>query len=201
MHPETFTASAGGARICLAVDTECWRHAQTGALRRWIGHPRLACIRLTGGGADTDWRRAADFLKASVKERDISIIIESRIDLVAPLELDGVHLAGGPKRVRRARSELGPDLIVGAFCGATRHMGMQAGENGADYVSFGPVRQTDAAGVEIANPELFKWWNEFTVLPSMAEGGIRSGSWGPYAQLADFLLVGAAEPADKDPLR
>ncbi|HIE71875.1 MAG TPA: hypothetical protein EYP98_17775, partial [Planctomycetes bacterium] len=54
------------------------------------------------------------------------------------LGLDGVHLTDGSRSVRVARKELGPDAIVGAFCGTSRHDGMVAGEAGADYVALGP---------------------------------------------------------------
>ena len=53
--------------------------------------------------------------------------------------LDGVHLTDGARSVRKIRKELGADPILGAFCAASRHDGMTAGEAGADYVSFGPV--------------------------------------------------------------
>ena len=51
-----------------------------------------------------------------------------------------MHLTQGARGVRHARKELGADAIVGAFCGASRHEGMNAGEAGADYVSFAPPR-------------------------------------------------------------
>lgn len=66
----------------------------------------------------------------------------------------------GARSVRYAREELGEDAIVGAFCGSSRHEGMTAGENGADYVSFGPVGDSALYRGEPAQLELFQWWSE-----------------------------------------
>src|SRR4028118_212806 len=66
--------------------------------------------------------------------------------LVSRLGLDGVPLLDAARSVRKVRKDLGDDAIVGAFCHASRHDGMTAGELGADYVSFGPVGAPPPAG-------------------------------------------------------
>ncbi len=193
-HPDTQTADSRSARICLSVSSECCKPALAAAVRSLLDDRRLASIRLLNNPHNEPlMKRAAEFLRQSVGGRDIAVVIDSRINLAAELGLDGAHLPDGPARVRQARAQLGPDMIVGAFCGASRHPALLAGENGADYVSFGPVAQTDSGGGEIALPALFKWWNEFTVLPSMAEGGICRGNAGRFARLADFLLFDGAD--------
>ena len=89
--------------------------------------------------------RAADALREVAHARDVALVIDTHLGLmVERLGLDGVHLTDGARSVRKARKELGDDAIVGAFCGASRHDGMNAGEAGADYVSFGPVGATRA---------------------------------------------------------
>ena len=70
------------------------------------------------------------------------VVIDDLVALAQRHGLDGVHLTDGAKAVRYARKELGNDAIVGAFCGASRHDGMNAGEMGADYVAFGPAGTT-----------------------------------------------------------
>jgi thiamine-phosphate pyrophosphorylase len=91
--------------------------------------------------------------------------------------------------VRRARALLGPDAILGAHGGATRHRAMGAAEAGADYVSLGPV---DAGGLgdgAEAGPELFAWWAEMIETPSVAEGGMTPARARALSDAADHVAA------------
>ena len=101
---------------------------------------------------------------------------------------------------RKARADLGPDAIVGSFCGASRHEGLVAGENGADYVSFGPVGQTGLGDGTAADPELFQWWSEMIEVPVVAEGGLTDTLVRRLAPIADFLALGEEVWTAEDPL-
>jgi thiamine-phosphate pyrophosphorylase len=101
-----------------------------------------------------------------------------------------VHLSDGARSVRAARKALGPDAIVGAFCGASRHDGMSAGEAGADYVSFGPVGATALGSGTRAERELFEWWSEMIELPVVAEGALDALTVASLAPVSDFLAFG-----------
>ncbi len=83
-----------------------------------------------------------------------------------------VHLTDGARNVRKARKDLGADAIVGAFCKASRHEGMTAGEAGADYASFGPIGVTSLGDGNSAPFELFEWWSEVIEVPIIAEGAL-----------------------------
>jgi thiamine-phosphate pyrophosphorylase len=110
--------------------------------------------------------------------------------LVGRLGLDGVHLTDGARSVRAARKTLGSEAIVGAFCGASKHDGMTAGEAGADYVSFGPVTASALGDGTVADHELFAWWSEMIEVPVVAEGLITDRAVAGLWQVADFLAIG-----------
>ena len=100
----------------------------------------VACVRLSLATRDEDRiGRAADAIREVTHARDVALVIDSHVLLVERFGLDGVHLTDAARSVRKVRKDLGPDAIIGAFCGDSRHDGMTAGELGADYVSFGPV--------------------------------------------------------------
>jgi thiamine-phosphate pyrophosphorylase len=151
----------------------------------------IACLRLTPAAAtEAEIRRAADPLRALCHARDVSLVLADHFRLAPALGLDGVHLTSGPRHVREARRHLGPDAIVGAFCGASRHEGITAGEIGADYVSFGPVTDTPLAAGPVAPLELFAWWSEMIEIPVIAEGGLTPDAAAALAPHTDFLAVG-----------
>lgn len=150
----------------------------------------VACLRLDLGAAPEEaWRAAASALGPVAHGRDVALVIAEHHRLVEPLGLDGVHLAASRTPVREARKALGPERIVGAFAGASRHLAMTVAEAGADYVSLGPVGDVGALGEgSRAEDELFEWWAEMIETPVVAEGGVtledarRLGGW------ADFFV-------------
>ncbi|HBS98877.1 MAG TPA: thiamine phosphate synthase, partial [Citreicella sp.] len=109
-------------------------------------------------------------------------------------------LTDGSRSVRVARKELGPDAIVGAFCGTSRHDGMVAGEAGADYVALGPVGSValgDGSKVEF---DVFEWWSQVIELPVVAEGGLTPELVTQLAPVTDFFGIGEEIWSAEDPV-
>ncbi|MEL6563807.1 MAG: thiamine phosphate synthase [Pseudomonadota bacterium] len=151
-------------------------------------HP-AACLRLALATRDEDRiARAADACRAVAHARDVAIVVDDHPGLATRLGLDGVHLTDATRSVREARKALGPDAIVGSFCGTSRHDGMTAGEAGADYIAFGPV--TAVADAAAADSDLFTWWSEMIEVPVVAEGGMTVAAVTQLAAITDFLAIG-----------
>lgn len=160
----------------------------------------IACLRLSLASRDEDaLLRAADACRLIAHERDVAIVIEDHLLLVERLGLDGVHLTDGARSVRKARKDLGADAIVGAFCGTTRHEGMNAGEAGADYAAFGPVGQTALGKGESADFDLFDWWSQVIEVPCIAEGALTAELIGKFGPVTDFFGIGAEIWGAEDP--
>ena len=153
-------------------------------------HP-VACVRLALATHDEDrLSRAADACREITHARDVALVIDKHLMMVERLGLDGVHLTDGARSVRAARKELGPDAIVGAFCGTSRHEGMTAGEAGADYVSFGPIGTTGLGDGSVAERDLFDWWSQMIELPVVAEGALDAEQIRSLAPVTDFFGIG-----------
>ncbi|MFO7772005.1 MAG: thiamine phosphate synthase [Roseovarius gahaiensis] len=151
----------------------------------------VACVRLALATHDEDrLSRAADACRDVAHARDVALVIDKHLMMVERLGLDGVHLTDGARAVRAARKELGADAIVGAFCGSSRHEGMNAGEAGADYVGFGPVGETDLGDGSVADHDLFEWWSKMIELPVVAEGALDTDLIRSLAPVTDFFGIG-----------
>ncbi|MCA3511060.1 MAG: thiamine phosphate synthase [Rhodobacter sp.] len=161
----------------------------------------VACVRLALATRDEDRiARAADVLRQVAHARDVAIVIESHLLLVARHGLDGVHLTDGARTVRHARKELGGDAIVGAFCRTSRHEGMNAGEAGADYVAFGPLGQTPLGDGTVVDYDLFAFWSEAIEVPVVAEGALTEALIAQFGPVTDFFGVGEEIWRSDDPL-
>ena len=160
-------------------------------LARVLDTTGIACVRLSLATRDEDaLSRAADACREVTHARDVAIVIDSHVLLVERLGLDGVHLTDGARSVRKIRKDLGADAIIGAFCGASRHDGMTAGEAGADYVAFGPVSPSLLGTDAPAPRDLFDWWSDMIELPVVAEGGLSADRIADLAAVTDFFAIG-----------
>ena len=160
-------------------------------LARVLDAAQIACVRLSLATRDEDQiGRAADAVRAVTAERDVALVIERHVQMVARHGLDGVHLLDGARSVRAVRKDLGEDAIVGAFCGQSRHDGMTAGELNADYVSFGPVGETALDDGSRATLELFDWWSQMIEVPVVAEGALDVALIRAVSPHVDFFGIG-----------
>lgn len=151
----------------------------------------VACVRLALSSHDEDTLcRAADACREVTTARDVALVIDTHFVLAERLGLDGVHLSDGARSVRKARKALGSDAIVGAFCGTSRHDGMNAAESGADYISFGPAGVSMLGDGTQAEAELFEWWSQMIEIPVVAEGALDADTVRTLAPFTDFFGIG-----------
>jgi thiamine-phosphate pyrophosphorylase len=164
-------------------------------------HP-VACVRRALASKDEQrLAKAADALREVTHARDVALVIADHIPMVERLGLDGVHLSDGAHQVRYARKELGADAIVGVHSGTSRHDGMGAGEAGADYVCFGPVRENTLGDGSFAETELFQWWSEVIEVPIVAEGLLDQDMIKTLAPMTDFFAIGDEIWNSDDPVK
>ncbi len=121
----------------------------------------------------------------------IPLILNDRLDLVKSCNADGVHLGQEDKSVRDARVFLGSNFIIGASCYNSKHLAMEAAENGADYVAFGAFFESKTkvpkTRVEI---KIIEDWNFISNIPCVAIGGITPHNCKELIKAgADYLAV------------
>ena len=138
--------------------------------------------------------RLAEPLQAICAARDVAFIVNDDVALAKRLGADGVHLGQGDGDVRDAREELGREAQIGVTCHASRHLAMEAGEGGADYVAFGAFfDSTTKASEHRPEPGILEWWSTVFEIPCVAIGGITPANCAPIvAAGADFLAVSGA---------
>lgn len=150
-------------------------------------------LRLKGIGED-EIARLAEPLQRLCAERDVAFIINDSIALAKRIAADGVHLGQGDGDPKEARRMLGPSAQIGVTCHDSRHLAMEAGEAGADYVAFGAFFPTTTKAVtHQAQPDILTWWSSLMELPCVAIGGITADNAAPLiAAGADFIAVSSA---------
>jgi thiamine-phosphate pyrophosphorylase len=143
---------------------------------------------------DEDIVKAAEILIPICAARNVAFIVNDRMDLAKACGADGVHLGQGDGDPREARRQLGPSAQIGVTCHDSRHLAMEAGEAGADYVAFGAFYPTTTKETtHRPDPSILSWWVTVFELPCVAIGGITADNARPLVDAgADFLAVSSA---------
>ncbi len=164
-------------------------------LARALDAGPVAAFQLRVKGVDQhEAAKLAEPLQLLCADRDVAFIVNDSIALAKRLGADGVHLGQGDGDAREARSVLGPTAQIGVTCHDSRHLAMEAGEAGADYVAFGAFYPTTTKETHHRpDPAILSWWSTVFEIPSVAIGGITPDNAAPLVSAgADFLAVSSA---------
>jgi thiamine-phosphate pyrophosphorylase len=128
------------------------------------------------------------------RRHEVAFIVNDSVSLAKRLGADGVHLGQSDGSVRDARETLGREAQIGVTCHDSRHLSMEAGEAGADYVAFGAFYPTATKATEYRpDPEILRWWTSISPIPCVAIGGITPENAKPLIDAgADFIAVSHA---------
>lgn len=133
-------------------------------------------------------------LKKICNDNNCLFLLNDYYDIALNIEADGVHLGLEDHSIKKARQEslkLNKNFVIGASCYDSKHLAMEAGEQGADYISFGtffPSKTKNSQGKPTV--EILEWCNELINLPTVAIGGITDENCGCLVKSqADFLAV------------
>ena len=152
----------------------------------------VACmqLRLKNTGDDVI-KMAAEMLLPVCHSYETPLIMNDRPDLATITGCDGVHIGQGDTDYKTTRVIIGQDRIVGVTCKNSRHLALEAAENGAEYVAFGAFFPTTTKlETTPAELETVRWWKEMTTVPSVAIGGITSKNCKPLITAGiDFLAT------------
>jgi thiamine-phosphate pyrophosphorylase len=157
-------------------------------------------LRVKDVGED-ELARLAEPLQRLCGDANTAFIVNDSMALAKRIGADGVHLGQSDGDVREARALLGPAAQIGKTCHDSRHLAMEAGEAGADYVAFGAFYPTTTKPSNYRpKPSILTWWSALFEIPCVAIGGITPANAGPLVEAgADFLAVCQAVWGKEDP--
>ena len=145
--------------------------------------------------------RLAEPLQRICADADVAFIVNDSVSLAKRLGADGVHLGQSDGDIREARAMLGASAQIGRTCHDSRHLAMEAGEAGADYVAFGAFYPTTTKPSHYRpDPSILSWWSAVFEIPCVAIGGITPDNAKPLVEAgADFLAILQAVWGKNDP--
>ena len=157
-----------------------------------VGNETVAAFQLRVKDlSEHELAKLAEPLQRICADGGVSFIVNDSIQLAKRLGADGVHLGQQDGDVREARALLGPQAQIGVTCHDSRHLAMEAGEAGADYVAFGAFYPTTTKPSPYRpDPAILSWWSSMFEIPCVAIGGINPANAKPLVDAgADFIAV------------
>ncbi len=111
-------------------------------------HAALAELAIKGGADVIQFRQKAGPIRHKLYaahltaevcvNHDIPLLVDDHLDIMQAVNAQGIHLGRTDFPIGDARRILGPDAIIGGT-GNTLKQAIEAWEEGADYVGFGPI--------------------------------------------------------------
>lgn len=141
-------------------------------------------------------KEIAQELKKICHANNCLFLLNDFYEMALEIEADGVHLGSEDGLIKIARqkslqSNPNKNFIIGSSCYDSKHLAMTAGEQGADYISFGaffPSNTKNSQGKPTT--EIIEWANEILNLPITAIGGITDKNCQSLVSAGtDFLAV------------
>lgn len=130
---------------------------------------------------------------------EIPFIVNDRVDVALAVDADGVHLGQNDLPLKEARQLLGPNKILGGTA-STLEEAMQVQQEGADYLGFGHIYNTDTKekGYAPRGVEMLQEVCQKLNIPVIAIGGINASNAGEVMKrgAAGFAVTSAICAAD-----
>ena len=76
-------------------------------------------------------------------KKNVTFILNDRVDIVKKLNVDGVHLGKEDSSIKNARNILGNLKIIGSSCYNNKNLSIKSQNLGASYVAFGALFKTE----------------------------------------------------------
>lgn len=177
-------ASRAVCQIYLVMDV---RPAALEQLAALLARGPIASVLFRPAAAGTLSAQSVKPLVEVAQKHGTAALLLDDAPLARTLRADGVHLSASADLIARyddARSVLGSGAIVGADAGGSRHVAMELGEAGAEYVAFSAdvslastpaedsPEQEDGDSTEADPPmdqrALVTWWSDVFEVPCVA---------------------------------
>jgi thiamine-phosphate pyrophosphorylase len=136
-------------------------------------------------------KKISQEIKKICDNNNCLFLLNDFYEIALEIGASGVHVGIDDKKISQIRQNSPKNFVIGASCYDSKHLAMEAGEQGADYISFGAFFATQTK-ISRGKPtvEILNWASEILNLPIVAIGGINDKNCGELIKNgADFLAV------------
>lgn len=171
--PPTFSLLAISDRASLGMEMADWLRA-LGA----TGMDSFGAVQLREKGLDDRALYGLARLARTSLPPPIRLLVNGRLDIALAAGADGVHLPADGVPARALRARFGASVLIGRSTHTVEEV-ERARDDGADYVTFGPIYATPGKGPPVGLSGLAR--AAAAGLPVFALGGVTLDRFGELA--------------------
>ena len=141
--------------------------------------------------SQSEIKKISQEIKKICDNNNCLFLLNDFYEIALEVGASGVHVGIDDKKISQIRQNSPKNFVIGASCYDSKHLAMEAGEQGADYISFGAFFETQTK-ISRGKPtvEILNWASEILNLPIVAIGGINDKNCSELIKNgADFLAV------------
>jgi thiamine-phosphate pyrophosphorylase len=141
--------------------------------------------------SQSEIKKISQEIKKICDNNNCLFLLNDFYEIALEVGASGVHVGIDDKKISQIRQNSPKNFVIGASCYDSKHLAMEAGEQGADYISFGAFFETQTK-ISRGKPtvEILNWASEILNLPIVAIGGINNKNCVELVKNgADFLAV------------
>ncbi|HEX9945591.1 MAG TPA: thiamine phosphate synthase [Thermoanaerobaculia bacterium] len=168
--PPTFSLLAISDQASLPLPMDGWLHA--------LGEAGIGAVQIREKDLEDRALYGLARLARSALPPAVRLLVNGRIDVAVAAGADGVHLPADGVPVAPLRARFGPRMMIGRSTHRLEEV-KRARDEGADYVTFGPVYETPGKGAPVGLGELAR--AAAAGLPVYALGGVTLERFGELA--------------------
>lgn len=123
------------------------------------------------GLEDGEFQKHAEALVPVIQNAGAAALIQGDTRVAGRAKADGIHVVGGLDVLAEAMESYSPKLIVGGGNAKDRHMALEIGDLGPDYIFFGKIGGDIKPEAHPKNVALAEWWASMVEVPCIVMGG------------------------------
>ena len=119
---------------------------------------------------DSELQKIAETITPIAQKRDIAVVLRGDSRVAGRAKCDGLHLDGDMNDIETGVDEFGERFMLGTEGGNKRHVAMEIGESGVDYIMFGRLNAPAMPAIHEKSFDMAEWWSSLFEVPAVIIG-------------------------------
>ena len=120
---------------------------------------------------DSALQKIVQILTPMAQKKDIAVLLRGDSRIAGRCKCDGLHLDGTIEELTSAIEDVSDNFMLGAQGGNKRHIAMEIGESGIDYIMFGRLEAPATGMIHDKAFDMADWWSSLFEVPAVVIGG------------------------------
>lgn len=120
---------------------------------------------------DSELQKIVQTITPMAQKQDIAVLLRGDSRIAGRCKCDGLHLDGDLTTLEAGIEDYSERFMLGSEGSNKRHVAMEIGETGIDYIMFGRLDAPATEQIHDKALEMADWWSTLFEVPAVVIGG------------------------------